>query len=88
MAFKGMNPDEGREVASFVRDTGNKINESANAVKGIVDGLEWVGPDADSFKEEFNAFVSQAVASLVDAYSSQSDILNADADEQEQTSAQ
>lgn len=86
MAFKGMNPEEGREVATAVIEAGQRILESIDTVTNVVNSVEWVGPDYDAYQQDWNAFVSGPVAQLAEAFQMQGDRLNQDAEEQDQTS--
>lgn len=88
MAFKGMNPDEGREVAQAVTDAGQQIMELVGDVSTIVNGVEWVGPDYDSYREDWSSFVSGAVDNLVTALQDKGRELNEHAEQQDSTSNQ
>lgn len=88
MAFKGMNPEEGREVAQEIIRTGDQVVEKADAVTRLVQSVEWVGPDYDAFSEAWNAFVNGPVNNLVEALKTKGDELNQHADEQDTTSNQ
>ena len=88
MAFKGMNPDEGREVATAINEAGSQIMDAIDAVTGVVNGVEWVGPDYDTYVEDWNGFVSGAVNGVVEACQAKSDERNQHAEEQDTTSNQ
>lgn len=88
MAFKGMNPDEGREVATEIRTTADAIGEAIEAATGIVNSVDWVGPDYDSYQSDWNAFVSGVVSGLIEAMNAKADELNNHAEEQDTTSNQ
>lgn len=88
MAFKGMNPDEGREVAAAVGEAGRQVLDAINSATSTVNAVEWVGPDYDAYREEWNSFVSGAVANLVEGFQRRSDALNTHADQQDSTSNQ
>lgn len=88
MAFKGMNPEDGREVASAVGDAGSQVLDAIDSVSGVVTSVEWVGPDYDAYLDEWNSFVSGPVTNLVDAFQRRSDLLNQHAEEQDTTSNQ
>src|SRR5699024_858481 len=68
MAFKGMNPEEGREVATGITEAGQQILEANDQVTAQVNGVNWVGPDYDAYQQDWNSFVSSQVSSLVDAF--------------------
>lgn len=86
MAFKGMNPEEGREVATAINEAGSQILDAIDAVTGVVNGVEWIGPDYDTYVDDWNGFVSGPVNSVVEACKAKSDELNQHAEEQDTTS--
>ena len=86
MAFKGMNPEEGREVATGITEAGQQILDAIEQVTGQVNGVNWIGPDYDAYQQDWNSFVSSQVSSLVDAFQAKSDELNQHAEQQEVTS--
>lgn len=88
MAFKGMNPDQGREVAESIKQAGTQTQEAFETLTGQVQGVEWVGPDADTFKSDWSSFVGGIVAQVTDAYSTKSTDLTHQAEEQDDTSNQ
>ncbi len=88
MAFKGMNPDEGRDVAMEILRASEQVVEKIDGVTNIVNSVEWVGPDYDAYRDEWNAFVNGAVNNLVEAFKAKSDELNKHAEEQDTTSNQ
>lgn len=88
MAFKGMNPDEGRDVALEIQKAGDQVVEKIDEVTNLVNSVEWVGPDYDAYRDEWNAFVNGAVNNLVEAFKAKGDELNKHAKEQDTTSNQ
>ena len=88
MAFKGMNPEEGREVAQGVNEAGQQILELINGATNLVNSVEWVGPDYDTYLQEWNSFVSGPVADLVNAMADKGSELNNHAEQQDSTSNQ
>lgn len=88
MAFKGMNPEEGREVAQAVKEAGEQVLEAIDTVTSVVNSVEWVGPDYDSYRDDWNGFVGGAVAQLVEGLQTKGDELNQHAEEQDTTSNQ
>lgn len=88
MAFKGMNPEEGREVAQEVLKAGEQVVEKVDEVTRLVTSVEWVGPDYDAYVEAWNSFVNGPVNSLVEAFSTKGDELTQHAEEQDTTSNQ
>lgn len=88
MAFKGMNPEEGREVAQGVNEAGQQILELITTATNAVNSVEWIGPDYDAFREDWNSFVSGTVAELVNGLQTKSTELTQHAEEQDSTSNQ
>lgn len=88
MAFKGMNPEEGREVASEISDLGSLITELIDAPTTVLGSIEWVGPDYDAFLEEWNSFVSNQINGIVEALTARSESLQQHSEQQDTTSNQ
>jgi hypothetical protein len=88
MAFKGMNPDEGRDVASAITDAGQQILDAIDSATGVVNSVEWVGPDYDAYQQDWNAFVQGPVNSLIEGFQKRADEMTKNADEQDDTSNQ
>lgn len=86
MAFKGMDPDEGREVASEIQQAGEKILEFFDQATSTVTSVEWIGPDYDAYVEDWNGFVSGALNGLIEALNAKSNELQTHADQQDSTS--
>lgn len=83
MAFQGMNPDDAREVAQEITNSGQEVLEAINRVTERVNSVEWVGPDYDSFRDDWNQFVNNGVANLVEGFEEKGKFLVAQADEQD-----
>ena len=88
MAFKGMNPEEGREVATAIDEASQQILELIETVTGVVNGVEWVGSDYDSYQEEWNSFTGSTVGDLVNGMAEKANALKQHAEEQDTTSNQ
>lgn len=88
MSFKGMNPDQGREVAAAIKTAGENLQSAIDDVYSIVSSVEWVGPDYDAYVADFSAFVGDDVANLRQAYYDRGNDLENQADEQDDTSNQ
>ncbi|MEE1649522.1 hypothetical protein V1260_01810 [Brachybacterium sp. J144] len=86
MAFKGMNPDEGRDVAQSLVETGETMLEAIETVTSIVNSVEWIGPDYDAYQEEWNSFVGGPVNNLLEGLKAKGDELTKHADDQDDTS--
>lgn len=86
MAFKGMDPDEGRQVASEIQQTGEKILGFFDQATSIVTSVEWIGPDYDAYAEDWNGFISGALTGLADALTAKGNELQTHAEQQDSTS--
>lgn len=86
MAFKGMNPDEGRDVAQEVMKAGEQVLDVLSPLNDLVNSVEWVGPDYDTYQEDWNSFMNGPVNDLIEAYKTKGDELNTHAEEQDDTS--
>ena len=86
MAFKGMNPDEGRETASLVIEAASVVNDNTDSRTTAITNVQWVGPDYDNFTSDWNSFLSGALSQLSEAYRTKGDELTNHADEQDDTS--
>ncbi|ATG51512.1 hypothetical protein CFK38_08200 [Brachybacterium vulturis] len=88
MAFKGMNPEEGREIATAISEAGQKIMEIVGDMTPVVNGVEWVGADYDTYREEWNTFMGGPVANLVNGLQEKGKALETHAEQQDTTSNQ
>lgn len=86
MSFKGMNPSEGRDVATEITDAGSRIVDAFDTATASVNGVDWIGEDYENFKGDWNGFISGAVAALQDALANKGNELRGHADEQDTTS--
>lgn len=86
MAFKGMNPDEGRETAALVKEAATVVNDITDNVTSQVMSVEWVGPDYEAFTGDWNAFLSSVLSALSEAYNAKAEELTQHADAQDATS--
>lgn len=86
MSFKGMDPDQAREVAKDVTQAGEKIKELFSDLDSVVQGIDWKGPDAESFKEDWRTFQTNDVAGVAELFKTHGDDLNDQAEEQDDTS--
>lgn len=88
MAFKGMNPEDGRQVAQQIKKTGSDIQDVYDQITSIVTSVEWVGPDYDNYTSDWNSFISGRLGPVVEAFNAKGDDLNTQADQQDDTSNQ
>ncbi|GAB2546593.1 WXG100 family type VII secretion target [Brachybacterium huguangmaarense] len=86
MAFKGMDPDAGRTVAEAIKKAGTDIQEVFDQLTGQITGVEWIGPDFDTYVSDWNSFISGSLTSVVDGFTTKGEDLNTQAEEQDTTS--
>lgn len=86
MSFKGMDPEAGRNVAKQIQQAGQKIEHIFQELKTAAHGTDWVGPDADHFKSDFDGFMNGTGKHLSDAFTKKGTELQKQAEEQDQTS--
>ncbi|MCS6711084.1 hypothetical protein JSY14_03280 [Brachybacterium sp. EF45031] len=78
--------EDGHDVATKVTQAGDRVSEAIQGLTQIVEGVQWVGPDADTYKEDWGAFVNGDVAKLVEAFTTFGQTLERHATEQDDTS--
>lgn len=88
MAFKGMNPDEGRDVAEEVTKAGEQILDLLDPLNNLVNSVEWVGPDYETYRDDWSSFMGGPVNDLIEAFKAKGKELNTHAEEQDDTSNQ
>lgn len=86
MAFKGMNPEEGRETASLITEAAATVTEDTDSRTRKIMSVQWVGPDYDNFTSDWNSFLSGALSELSEAYRTKGDELTKHAEDQDDTS--
>ncbi|AEF36820.1 MULTISPECIES: WXG100 family type VII secretion target [Mycolicibacter] len=86
MAFKGADTEQLRGLAS-------KLNSESSTIKGIVSQLtsavssvNWQGPDATRFKEDWNSNHVKALNTVAEALSAAATAANKNASEQDSAS--
>lgn len=88
MAFKGMDSNEGRDVAAAINESGQKIMEIVGDMTPLVNSVEWLGSDYDAYQQDWNSFISGPLTNLVDGLQEKSKALEAHIDQQDNTSQQ
>lgn len=86
MAFKGMDPEEGRAVATEITRTGEQILEFFDTVTSVVNSVDWIGPDYDAYRDDWNTFISGPINGLIEALNAKGEELNNHAEQQDSTS--
>lgn len=88
MAFQGMNPEEGRDVAQVITDAGQQILDLFEGVTSLVNSVEWVGPDYEGYREDWNSFQTGVIGELANLMQEKGTRLGEHAEEQDTTSNQ
>lgn len=87
MAFYGQDVAQVKQLGTQLKNKAGDIETAMNALNKQVNGVEWKGPDADKFKNEWNsthvAKLKQVITALRDAGTA----AQRNATEQEQTSS-
>jgi uncharacterized protein YukE len=83
-----MNPDEGRDVAQEVTKAGEQILDLLDPLNNLVNSVEWVGPDYETYRDDWSSFMSGPVNDLIEAFKAKGDELTNHAEEQDHTSNQ
>ncbi|WP_058233738.1 hypothetical protein [Devriesea agamarum] len=88
MAFQGMSPEQGREAAGKLKHIGQQVAESFDHLSGVVNSVNWLGPDAEAFKQDWLHVKGSSVHELAEALKQRGENLAAQADDQDATSNQ
>ena len=87
MNFQGMDTEVGKELASDIKTAASEFVELYDNVTSTVNGVEWQGPDYDQYRDDWQSFISGPLSNLGELLTAMADELQADADEQDDTSA-
>ncbi|GIG55816.1 hypothetical protein Lfu02_01880 [Longispora fulva] len=86
MPFIGMDPESAKALAAKMSKTAETINQAVAQLTSAVDGVNWKGPDAERFKQEWKSNCVPAVKKVAEVLTSNGAKLNKEADEQVNTS--
>lgn len=86
MAFKGMDPDQGRQVASQIEKAGHEIEQLFTQLTSQVKGVQWEGPDFHHFTAEWDQFINSRVHHVQEEFAKKATDLKHQAEEQDSTS--
>lgn len=86
MSFLGADTEQLREQARATTNGSGRIEDLVASLDGTVQGVTWVGPDADAFREQWNAMVLARVREAVALLAERSRELERNAQEQDTTS--
>ncbi|GEM_PF-483738 len=83
----GANTEELRQVGSIFGSAEGKLNQSASTVQSQIEGVDWLGPDADKFRSHWGQVIPNDLRSLAELTIDRNTDLNRQADEQDKTSS-
>ncbi len=89
MSFQGMDVDAAPGVVDQINQFATAIHDAFSEATNLVSqicGTDWMGEDADNYREEWNSVV-QTVDSVQEQIRNFANELNADLEEQSQTSS-
>lgn len=69
MALKGMDEEAVRNMGKQMQTKGDEIKNTVNTIHGLVEGAQWMGPDADKFKGDWPTLknsLTTAAQALID----------------------
>jgi uncharacterized protein YukE len=84
--FLGMDPESGKALAGKMTKTAETITQAVQGLTSAVDGVQWKGPDAERFKQEWRTNGVTAVRKVAELLKAQATKLNKEAQQQVQTS--
>lgn len=84
--FLGMDPESAKALAGKMTTTAETINQAVQTLTGAVDGVQWKGPDAERFKQDWKGGCVPAVRKVADLLRTHATKLNQEAQQQVQTS--
>lgn len=86
MAIKGMDVQGGRDASRRVGDGAQQIDEVTTSLTAQLNGFQWVGTDADRTRDQWDQMAKQ-LGQVTHSLREFSDLINKQAEEQEQVSA-
>ncbi|EYT48984.1 PGAP1-like alpha/beta domain-containing protein [Brachybacterium muris] len=87
MSFQGMDPDQVRDQAEGLRTAAERLGEVLDRLDAATHAVEWRGPDADSFRENWHVVRSQGESVVVPGIRDRSGELERHAEEQDKASS-
>lgn len=86
-AFVGMDVQAVRILAQQLTSDAEEIDQIAAKLSSQLDGTQWVGTDATSFRDSWHGSYRQQLATVVNALRDAATAANNNANQQEQASA-
>jgi hypothetical protein len=87
MAIKGMDVDAGKTAAQQVTQCAQDLEALNGRATQCVEGFEWIGPDAERVRGSWQSDYRTRLAQVTQALQEFAQVINTQAQEQEQTSA-
>lgn len=85
--YKGLNPEDMRELVALLKSKSNKIEEIAQTLGAKVKSTTWDGPDAEKFKGDWDGDLSARLKKVANALEQIGQTAQRELQEQTQTSA-
>ncbi|MGO1225332.1 WXG100 family type VII secretion target [Brachybacterium sp. AOP42-E1-35] len=86
MTFYGADTDQLRDLASRFNGASGRVEELLTSLRGLVHAVNWVGPDADDFRSQYDIAHQRGMSSAAQV-SDRGTLLEEEADEQDMTSS-
>lgn len=87
MSFMGADTDALRGQAQLTGDGAGKLDELLSRLDGLVMGVQWLGPDADAFRDLWSSSARMQFQQSAQELRSRQSLLQGEANEQDTTSA-
>jgi hypothetical protein len=87
MAVWGMDVESVKQFAAFAEQKAGTIESVITEMKSALEATEWVGPDFDRFRNEWDSQYSQQLRAAAEAMRSVSQVATQNAEQQTQASS-
>lgn len=84
--LKGMNVEQGRSLSKSMLNNSDTITGITSQLQNQLQNTEWLGQDADQFRDKWNSEYSKSLKIVAEALSLAGQHLNQEADAQDQAS--
>lgn len=82
-AFYGMDTQQVRDHSAACRAGATRIEQLRGSLDASVSAVEWVGPDADAFRDQWVQLSSQRIGGLLEQLEQRATLLEGEADQQD-----
>jgi hypothetical protein len=86
MAIWGADVEQLRQLGSKLQNGANEIESQRNTLTSFLDQVDWRGPDADKFKEQWRGEHTTRLNQVAEALKEAGNRAKQNADQQSQTS--